>query len=222
MTSERSYGQYCGLARALDLVGDRWAALVVRELALGPLRFTDVLAGLPGVSTSVLASRLRRLERGGVVRRRVLPVPAASSVYELTDYGRDLVPVLLALGGWGARSLGARTPDQALRSHWLVLALKALFNPVAADGLELVSEVRLRDGPFRVAVGEGRIDVARGSDPGAQLVFEADDDALVGLLAGALDLEVARASGAVGLVAGEPADLECFLGLFRLAEPVAV
>src|SRR5262245_13199941 len=118
---DRSYGQYCGLAKALDLVGERWALLVVRELLLGPKRFTDLLDGLPGVSTNVLATRLRGLERAGVVERNVLPPPAASSVYELTAYGRALEPAVAALGRWGAVSLGPRAPDQALRSHWLAL-----------------------------------------------------------------------------------------------------
>src|ERR687884_1369381 len=97
----RSYRQFCGIARALDLVGERWALLVVRELVIGPKRFTDLRQGLPGIATNVLSQRLRQLERDGVVARRTLPPPAASTVYELSDYGQELVPILLALGRWG-------------------------------------------------------------------------------------------------------------------------
>src|SRR5881398_167543 len=115
MADRRSYRQSCGIARALDLVGERWALLVVRELVLGPKRFTDLRHGLPGIGTNILAGRLRELERAGVIRRRTLPPPAASAVYELTEYGRDLEPVMLALGRWGARTLGERRPEQSMR-----------------------------------------------------------------------------------------------------------
>src|ERR1700685_3017592 len=104
MTEKRSYGDSCGIARALDLVGERWALLVVRELLLGPKRFTDLRAGLPKVSADVLSQRLRELERIGAVQRRKLPPPAGVQVYELTDWGRELEPVLLALGRWGSRT----------------------------------------------------------------------------------------------------------------------
>src|ERR671933_1041184 len=123
MTS-RSYDQFCGIARALDLVGERWALLIVRDLILGPKRFTDLRRGLPGIGTNVLAARLKELERGGVIRRRTLPPPAASVVYELTEYGRALEGPLLALGRWGATSMGRREAAQALRSEWLPPALQ--------------------------------------------------------------------------------------------------
>jgi DNA-binding HxlR family transcriptional regulator len=110
----RTYGDACGTALALDLVGERWALLVVRELILGPKRFTDLRAGLPGVSSNILAERLDRLERGGVLRRRRLPPPAASRVYELTDWGMELEPVVASLGRWGrVRRGGPRTPGSA-------------------------------------------------------------------------------------------------------------
>ena len=209
METDRSYGQFCGLARALDLVGERWAFLVVRELALGPQRFKDLLNGLPGVSTNVLASRLRQLERNGIVERRVLPPPAGSTVYELTEYGRDLEPAMLALGRWGARSLGARG-ERFLRSHWLALALKAMFRPEAVDGRARVYEVRLPEGPFVARVRRRAVDVSAGSAEDADLVLEADDDALVALLAGG-------STDGVRIVAGEPHELDRFVELFRFA-----
>src|ERR687884_2186422 len=128
----RSYRQFCGIARALDLVGERWALLVVRELVLGPKRFSDLREGLPGIATNVLTQRLQQLRRDGVVARRRLPPPAASSVYELTEYGQELVPIMLALGRWGARTMGARSPEQTLRAEWLAVALKAFYQPEAA------------------------------------------------------------------------------------------
>ncbi|HXV56289.1 MAG TPA: winged helix-turn-helix transcriptional regulator [Gaiellaceae bacterium] len=217
----KSYGQFCGLARALDLVGERWALLVVRELLLGPRRFTDLLAGLPGVSTNVLSERLRRLERRGIVERSVLPPPAASAVYGLTPYGRDLEPVIAALGRWGARSLGPRQPDEALRSHWLALALKAFFHAGEAPRGGRAYEVRLRDEAFGLHVEDGSLRVERGGPAGGEpsLVLAADDDALVGLLAGVLDRQEALSSGAVELVSGDEAELEGFLRLFRFEEP---
>jgi DNA-binding HxlR family transcriptional regulator len=216
----RTYGQYCGLAHALDLVGDRWQMLVVRELALGPLRFTDLLAGLPGMSRTVLASRLRSLERAGVVRRGVLPPPAASAVYELTDYGRDLGPILLGLCRWGVRSLEPRVAEP-FHSNWLALALKAHFHPDAAGEERRVYELRLRDGPFRLTVADADVSTAKGAAEDADLVLEADDDALVGLLAGQVSLEAALAGGAVAVVSGAAGELRRFLELFRFADPVA-
>src|SRR5206468_280135 len=119
MPAPRSYGDPCGIARALDLVGERWALLVIRELVFGPKRFTDLRDGLPGIATNVLSQRLRELVRNGVVARRRLPPPAASNVYELTEYGQELVPIMLALGRWGARTLGARLPEQTMLPEWL-------------------------------------------------------------------------------------------------------
>jgi DNA-binding HxlR family transcriptional regulator len=207
--TDRSYGQFCGLARALDLVGERWAFLVVRELALGPRRFKDLLDGLPGVSTNVLATRLRQLERNGIVERRILPPPAGSTVYELTEYGRELEPAMLALGRWGARTLGARG-ERTLRSHWLALALKAMFRPEAVDGRARVYEVRLPEGPFVARVRRRAVDVSAGSAEDADLVVEAADDALVALLAGG-------STEGVRIVAGKPRELDRFVELFRFA-----
>jgi DNA-binding HxlR family transcriptional regulator len=179
----RTYAQFCGIARALDLVGERWAMLVVRELVLGPKRFSDLRAGLPGIATNVLTTRLRELEAGGVVSRRFLPPPAASSVYELTEYGRELVPVLLALGRWGARSLGEKKEDEALRSEWLGVALHAYFDSEAAIGVTATIELRLTEGSFAVAIDNGSLTVTAGHDPRADLRIETDELTLVGYLA---------------------------------------
>ena len=182
--TDRSYNQYCGLARALDLVGERWALLVVRELLLGPKRFTDLRHGLPGIGTNVLSSRLQELERDGIVARRELPPPAASTVYELTEHGRALESAVLALGRWGASTLGPRSPQQTLRSEWVAVALRAFFRPAAADGLRAAVELRLSDGTYHARVEDGRADVAPGGVENPDLVVTTDEDSLVGFLAG--------------------------------------
>ncbi|MFJ9833889.1 winged helix-turn-helix transcriptional regulator [Streptomyces sp. NPDC101169] len=149
MSPRRSYDQYCSAARALDLVGDRWTLLIVRELLAGPRRYTDLHADLPGVSTDVLASRLKDMERDGLATRRRLPPPGAAFVYELSNRGRELLPVLQALGKWGEGELGERRPTDAVRAHWFALPLLR-----ALDG-EGVVEVRLDEGEFHLNVGAG-------------------------------------------------------------------
>jgi DNA-binding HxlR family transcriptional regulator len=171
----RTYGDRCGIARALDAVGDRWALLVVRELLLGPKRFTDLREGLPRVSPDVLAQRLRELEAAGVVRRDRLPPPAASHVYELTERGRELQTVVLELGRWGSREPandGPLGPDAA------VIALMTMFR----GGVEGTFELRLDGHAFRVSAREGRLEAARGSaiDPAA--VIEGEPGTLASVL----------------------------------------
>ncbi|MFJ4630357.1 winged helix-turn-helix transcriptional regulator [Streptomyces sp. NPDC088847] len=173
MSPRRSYDQYCSAARALDLVGDRWTLLIVRELLAGPRRYTDLHADLPGVSTDVLASRLKDMERDGLTTRRRLPPPGAVYVYELTRRGRELLPVLQALGAWGAPELGERRPTDAVRAHWFALPLLR-----ALEGEGLV-EVRLEEGEFHVYAGleEGELVYGEGvapREPDARLVLDVD------------------------------------------------
>ncbi|WP_189215796.1 MULTISPECIES: winged helix-turn-helix transcriptional regulator [Streptomyces] len=152
----RSYDQYCSAARALDVVGDRWTLLIVRELLAGPRRYTDLHADLPGVSTDVLASRLKDMERDGLATRRRLPPPGAASVYELTGRGRELLPVLQALGRWGEGALGECRPTDAVRAHWFALPLLRGLEEVGDGGPALsgLVEVRLPEGTFHVWAGE--------------------------------------------------------------------
>jgi len=174
MLNTRTYGDPCGIARALDVVGERWALLVVRELLLGPKRFTDLRAGLPHVGPDVLAQRLRELEQAGVVGRGKLPAPAGARVYRLTDWGRELEPVVLGLGRWGSRA-PFPSGHEALGVDALILALKTLFDPERADGLAgRTLELRLGEDVFVVRVGERALDAARGpaSDPVATIATE--------------------------------------------------
>ncbi|MFH8798744.1 winged helix-turn-helix transcriptional regulator [Streptomyces sp. NPDC017936] len=171
MSRRRSYDQYCSAARALDVVGDRWTLLIVRELLAGPRRYTDLHADLPGVSTDVLASRLKDMERDGLATRRRLPPPGAASVYEVTDRGRELLPVLQALGEWGQAELGERRPTDAVRAHWFALPLLR-----ALEGEEGLVEVRLDEGVFHLFVGAGDGPVygdgAAPAEPDARLALD--------------------------------------------------
>jgi DNA-binding HxlR family transcriptional regulator len=170
MSPRRSYDQYCSAARALDAVGDRWTLLIVRELLGGPRRYTDLHADLPGVSTDVLASRLKDMERDGLTTRRRLPPPGAAYVYELTGRGRELLPVLQALGEWGALALGERRPTDAVRAHWFALPL---LRGLEGEGLV---EVRLDEGEFHVWLGgeEGPVygDGPAPEEPDARLTLD--------------------------------------------------
>jgi DNA-binding HxlR family transcriptional regulator len=180
--SERSYKQYCGVARALDLVGERWALLVVRELALGPKRFTDLREGLPSIATNVLSLRLRQLERDGVVTRRRLPPPAPAQVYELTEHGRELVPIMLSLGRWGASTMGPRSPDQSIRAEWLALALKAFFDSEAAAGISATIRLDLESARFTLRLDEGWLDVSPGGNGPVDLAIATDPEMLIQFL----------------------------------------
>jgi DNA-binding HxlR family transcriptional regulator len=171
VTGKRTYGDPCGVARALDVIGERWALLVVRELLLGPKRFTDLRAGMPNLTPDVLSQRLRDLDQAGVLRRDKLPPPIAAQVYELTDWGRELEPVVLGLGRWGSRA--PFPPGNAtLGVDSLIMALKTLYDPGCANGLVGSSfELRLADQRFEARPRDGRLDVVRGAatDPDATI-----------------------------------------------------
>ena len=167
----KRYEQYCPMAHALDLVGDRWSLLVVRELMHGPRRYTDLVEGLPGIGTNILATRLRDLETNGVVTRRTLPPPAASRIYELTDYGRALRPVVRELALWGARSLGPPTPGAGLFEGWVANALDIALAALAPEGS---FEFRVGDEVASLVDGE----VRREPVPNPDVVVEADPAAL--------------------------------------------
>ena len=213
----RSYDDACAAAHALDLTGERWALLVVRELLLGPKRFTDLRAGLPNASPNVLAQRLRELEAVGVVRRRKLPPPAASRVYELTEWGMELEPVIISLGRWGARST-SRPRDAALGVDSLILSLRTMFDASAAEGIEATYELRLGEEVFTAEVADGRFEVVRGDAQRPEATIEADAGTLAALIYEGGSLEEALRSGAVK-VGGEREAVERFLTLFRLPEP---
>jgi DNA-binding HxlR family transcriptional regulator len=164
---KRSYDDPCGVARALDAVGERWALLVVRELLHGPKRFTALSGALPGISQNVLSQRLRELEQAGVVRRRAFGPPASTRGYELTQRGYELEPVLLALARWGSRIPlgpgGSDGPSAELSTDALVLALRTTFDPEIADGTQARIELRLGDDCFHAEIEQGQFRITRGA-----------------------------------------------------------
>jgi DNA-binding HxlR family transcriptional regulator len=214
MARKRTYGDRCGIARALDVVGERWALLVVRELLLGPKRFTDLRTGLPHVSPDVLAQRLRELEQDGVVRRRTLAPPAGSKVYELTERGRELEPVILALGRWGTDE-PFPPGDARLGPDSAILALLTVFDPAAADGLDATYELRLDDQVFRARVANGRPEFARGNAQDPDATIETDPATLTEVLWRGRPLADAERSGDV-TIEGSRRAVTRFLRLFRV------
>ncbi|PCC67300.1 transcriptional regulator, HxlR family [Nannocystis exedens] len=214
----RSYGSYCGVARALELVGERWALLIVRDLLVGPRRFTDLQRGLPRIPTNVLSTRLKELEQADVVRRRLLPRPGGAIVYELTDRGRALEPAVLALGRWGAPLLGEPGADEIVTADSLVMAIRTTFHPEAARGLHLGYELRVGDLVVHARIDDGALAAAAGPLAGADLVLETER-ALRALMAGALAPADAIAGGAIR-IHGDPALLATFAAVFRI-EPAS-
>lgn len=203
----RSYEQYCGLAHALDLVGERWTLMIVRELMAGPRRYTDLADGLLTVPTNVLASRLRDMEANGLVHRRRLPAPAASIVYELTEDGEGLLDAVTELARWGMRRLPASTQGRPFRAHWLVLALRARFDPAAAVGVSETYEFDVEGDAvisFALADGQGRASLGPTLDPAVRIA--ADAETLIALTGGAIGGLEALARGA--RIEGDPAAIE--------------
>jgi DNA-binding HxlR family transcriptional regulator len=189
----KSYNQYCPIAHALDVVGERWSLLIVRELIEhDQLRYSDLHANLPGCGTNILAARLKELERNGVVRRRRLPPPAASTVYELTEYGQELRPVMHLLAHWGARSLGPPTDDVDLEPGWLAGALEMAFPPKPTAARV---EFRVDDEVASFVDGEPRL----GPVEDAAAVIECDRSGFYSLLVDR-DLACVSVDGDVDLV----------------------
>jgi DNA-binding HxlR family transcriptional regulator len=219
----RGFDQYCPIANALSIVGERWALLVVRELLKGPRRYTDIAEGLPGIGTKVLATRLRELEEAGIVERRKLPPPAASTVYELTEYGLGLEEVLHAIARWGARSLGLPKREDDLDPEWGLNAFPALFYPERARDVTEAFVVRVDDDVFTVRLVDGRLRVEVGALAEADLGIATDMPTFFELASGELPPGEALAAGRVR-IDGDPAALDRFFRIFSFAprlEPAA-
>ncbi len=216
MAGKRSYNDGCAAAHALELVGERWALLVVRELTLGPKRFTDLRAGLPGISPNVLAQRLQELEAASLLVRRKLPPPGAVWVYELTAWGLELEPVIRAFGRWAARSptLPAGRPASVTS---IILSFRTLFDPIAAGDFEARLELRLDAQPFTVGISRGRIELATGGAEAPDAVVTSDPNALAAVIYGGRELAEALGTGDVE-ISGDRTAVERFIKLFPLPE----
>lgn len=203
--SKRSYHQYCGIAHALDLVGERWTLLVIRELLTGPKRFKDLEAGLPGISTNLLSARLKFLREKGIVERRVLPPPASTEAYALTDLGQDLEPVVIALGRWGIQTLGRPGPDDTFRPLWLLLSLEGYFVPARAAGLREMHEYRIGDTIFHAHIHDGTITTAQGPGTSPDFVLTTDEETFLEVIGGTMSWDEAFAENRATLTGSRDA-----------------
>lgn len=213
--SRRCYGDACGISRALDVVGERWALMVVRELLLGPKRFSDIRRGLPRLSADVLTQRLRGLEQAGILGQRKLPPPASARVYELTPAGRALEPVLLELGRWGGANAAA--PDEgmcmSLDSH--LLSMRTLFVPERAEGFEGDVLLLLDGESFAAKVADGTFEVDRETLDAPDATIEAPAGVLLDVLHGRRDLDEAIEADELR-IAGNEGAARRFTTLFPL------
>ncbi len=210
----RSYGQFCGFARAVEIVGERWAFMILRDLLVGPKRFTDLHRGLPGIPTNVLAARLKELEETGVVQRRVLPRPDGSVVYQMTGYGMELEDIVYRLGRWGAKALGEPRPGETITADSLVMALRSTFDPSAAQSVRQSYELHVGDIVIHARIDRGAVEVQKGPLPGADLIIETGP-ALKALMSGELTPSQAIANGSIRLT-GDSKLLDRFVQIFHI------
>lgn len=192
----RTYGQYCSVAKALDVVGDRWTLLIVRELLIqGGCRYTDLQNGLPGIATNLLTERLRELEQAEIIRREDAPPPVATTLYHLTEAGKDLSEVLTALGRWGIRFMNAPTGDESFRGHWLAFPVSEFLRDNEPSGPSLDIEVRTADQVAVVEVVGGEIRTRAGHASSPDLILEGEPRPILGVLTGMLTVSEARRLG---------------------------
>lgn len=213
--TERSYGQYCGLAGALDLVGERWTLLIVRELMSGPKRYTDLADGLPGIGTSLLAKRLAKLEDGGVIERRLLPPPAAATVYNLAPAGHELAAALFPLITWGLRHAVPATPgNRQFNATWCVLPFTQPADPLALAGIEATYEFRIRDTSALLRVHAGHAELLPAGTATPDTTISMDSVTVAALGAGRRAISEAAADGAITV----EGDLNAAAALFAAFE----
>jgi DNA-binding HxlR family transcriptional regulator len=196
MWEMRSYDEYCAIAKSLDVVGDRWTLLIVRELALrGPSRYTDLRNGLPGIATNLLADRLRELESAGVIAREEAPPPIATTLFRLTPRGEGLRPVLEDLTRWGLPLMTEPKPGDAVRSHWLASALEMMLDGPLPDGPSLTVEIQTGDQPIVLEARDGAIRTRLGTADNPDITLTGAARPIMGLLLGLVELDAAEESG---------------------------
>jgi DNA-binding HxlR family transcriptional regulator/putative sterol carrier protein len=209
VVGKRTYDQYCAVARALDVVGERWTLLLVRELLTGPKRFKDLLHGLCGIGTTLLTARLKKLEGNGIVRRTTLPPPAGSKVYQLTDLGRSLEPVVMALSQWGLRLLGAPRQEDDLQPSWAMVALQSTLKPSAAGGTRETYEFRVDDEVFHVRAEGNTVETRQGPAADPDLIVGGDTETFLRIAAGQLGPAKAVDLGAIRVEGNRDALTRC-------------
>jgi DNA-binding HxlR family transcriptional regulator len=216
--AKRSYDDACGAAHALDLVGERWALLVMRELLLGPKRFSDLKADLPGISANVLTQRLEDLEAAGVLIRRKLAPPASGQVYELTPWGYESEPIFQVLGRWAARS-PSHDPRLPLSAVSLLTSFRTMFDPVRIAGVDARVGLRLGREDYVLRIANGAVEAERGNAAGVELVLEGSPPAVAAAVYGGVPIEALEAEGALK-VEGDRALAARFVTLFPLPPKV--
>ena len=203
----RTYGQYCSVAKALDVIGDRWTLLIIRELLLqGPCRYTDLKSGLPGIATNLLSDRLRDLEQAGLIRREQAAPPVATALFHLTSAGAELEPVLTALGSWGIRYMTQPSDSDEFRSHWFAFPVSLFLHDRDPDGPPLTVELRTAGRPAVIEVSGGEVRTRAGRAPSPDLVLTGPPRVILGLLSARLT--PAEAQGLGLEISGDPAILE--------------
>lgn len=213
---KRRYEDGCAFAQALDLVGERWALLVIRELVFGPRRFSDLRLALPGIAANMLTQRLADLEAGGVIRRETLPPPVRAQVYALTEWGQEIAPVFSVLGRWAARN-PRLSHDWPLSVNAAVLSLESMFDPARAKGEKLQLELRFNAAPFRVDIAKGKLDIAPGAHPAPEAIISGDPNLLLPVLYAGQPLKEAIAAGLS--VEGDRTAVKRFTKLFPMPAP---
>jgi DNA-binding HxlR family transcriptional regulator len=213
-TAKRRYDDACGTAHGLELIGERWALLVLRELMLGPKRFSGLRADLPGISANVLTQRLEGLEESGLLKRRKLPPPANTQVYELTPWGYEAEPIVQTLGRWAARS-PAHDPTLPISATSIMLSFRTMYNVERARGLAATIGFRFADDAFIATAGTGELNVVRGDPAEADATFVGDPTALAGAVYGKVPLGELAAAGLLK-VEGDGAAAERFISIFEL------
>ena len=193
--AKRGYNQYCSAAHALDLLGERWTLLLIRDLLTGPKRYTDLLNGLPGIGTNLLAKRLKDLEATGIVQRCEMPPPAASTVYELTDRGGELEDIIVKLARWGLPLLGRHSGDQTWQPEWSILAMKARFRPQRAGRINEQYQFDVDGEVFFAHVHDGTVHTGRGPAADPSFVLRASTDTFLAVADGSMTPAEATATG---------------------------
>lgn len=212
----KQYGQFCGLARAMEIVGERWTLLIVRDLLLDSKRYTDLRISLPNITTNILATRLKQLEAHGLVVRRALPHPERGVVYELTDHGRELQPAVIALGRWGTRTMSEPRAGEITTTESRALSFHTAFRPEATAQAAIGYEVRMSDATFSLFVDVDRLTVEHGSHPSPDLIIEGRvGRPILDIMRGALPPDEALATRVVR-IEGPSALLTRFAEIFRL------
>lgn len=217
-TRSRRYQDACGAAHGLDLVGERWALLVIRELMMGPRRFNDLRRDLSGLSANVLTQRLEGLEASGIVRRRKLPPPASVQVYELTDWGYEIEPVFMILGRWAARSPG-HDPSLPISAVSIMMSLKTMFDAERAGQARMRLGFVLGEDQMVVTIADGRVETCRGEAQDAQAIIHAPAAVLGAAIYGEVPLAALEAGGDM-VIEGDRAVFERFIDLFHLPPKV--